>query len=632
MFEREIKFIYDFNLNKVNRLGPYLTFEQLATTEIHPAILQYVSAEIDYLVFEDRQNLLKKSVFDYSGEKITFHFNQITDELKKSKRFAVEYIAKLILHASSFSVNYLIRPKWTLAKFVFDEEKHKTSNEIKQILNYVYYYKYLTKILSSYINTKKILSMDLEEFEILLNKADSIGVENYLPAILDNALKSMAEFFNIGEIKKNRIPLPAVELFLEEKDLLNHLNALNETFGEDENARFNLADYRKVLSSVMFEKEEPKIESIVYPQFEAEKIEEPEEENSFNTGLNPEPGSGPVETGNAPALSSDEYMDNYKDGSRLERNEIEIPDEIPGTKEEDELPDEETEELIDREKEETGTAEIIAPGEKIIINPNPKLRIHIENGTIEPVFEETDTPPENNSAAAPANDIGSSEKMDESDIDPYKRFNEIMTIGPGGFAETPIEQKNDPGEEEPHTEIEKEKRFSFNETEINKELSLSGLTEAVDKPEEENDTPESVEPKDFASLLLEADARLESNGSDSFKIPSEPDGEIGEKNETEETEESMFDVIRKNTVEKEEKKAIDLAEVLEHKEMSKIIQVVFDYDIEDFASALDAIANCKNAGEAQMAITGILDDRRINLNSREAEAFRSIILDFFDRL
>ncbi len=227
MFEREIKFIYDFNLNKINRLGPYFTFEQLATTDIHPAILHYISAEIDYLVFEDRQNLLKNSVFDYSGEKINYHFNQITVELKKTKRFSSEYIAKLILHASSFTINYLIRPKWTLAKFVFDEASIKSTSEIKQILNYIYYYKYISKILISYINTKKILSMNHEEFEVLLNKADSLGTESYLAAIISNALKSMAEFFNIGEIKKFRIPLPAVELYLEEKELLKHLDALN---------------------------------------------------------------------------------------------------------------------------------------------------------------------------------------------------------------------------------------------------------------------------------------------------------------------------------------------------------------------------------------------------------------------
>jgi len=155
MFEREIKFIYDFNLNKVNKLGPYFTYEQLLASDINPAILHYISAEIDYLIFEDRQKLLRNSVFDYSGEKISQLFVQIGDEVKRTKRFSIEYISKLILHAASFTINFLVRPKWTLVKFVFDEGGHKTTSEIKQILNYLYYYKHLKSILVSYINTKK---------------------------------------------------------------------------------------------------------------------------------------------------------------------------------------------------------------------------------------------------------------------------------------------------------------------------------------------------------------------------------------------------------------------------------------------------------------------------------------------
>ncbi len=274
MFEREIKFIYDFNLNKINRLGPYFTFEQLLSSDIHPAILQYISAEIDYLVFEDRQKLLKNSVFDYSGEKISYHFNQISEEVKKTKRFALEYISKLVMHASSFTVNYLIHPKWTLTKFVFDEDNHKSTNEIKQILNYVYYYKYISKILVTYINAKKILSMNAQEFETLLNKADRLGVESNLHKILTNSLKSMAEFFNIGEIKKTKIPLVAVELFLEEKELTKHLIKVTEVFGGDENGKFNITDYEKVLKSVMLEIREPEPEAIDAEEYEIEQEQE----------------------------------------------------------------------------------------------------------------------------------------------------------------------------------------------------------------------------------------------------------------------------------------------------------------------------------------------------------------------
>jgi len=70
MFEKEIQFISDFTLNKVKKLGSFFTFEKLFSANIHPAIVQYISAELDYLIYEDRKRLLNNSVFDYSGGEI----------------------------------------------------------------------------------------------------------------------------------------------------------------------------------------------------------------------------------------------------------------------------------------------------------------------------------------------------------------------------------------------------------------------------------------------------------------------------------------------------------------------------------------------------------------------------------
>jgi hypothetical protein len=154
MFEREIQFIYDFNYNKVKKLGSFITYEQLQHSDIHPAILQYISGEIDFLIFEDRQKLLRDSLFDYSGEEISNHFSKISEEIKKTKRFSQNYIEKLILHATSFTLHYISRPNWSLLKFIFDDEKSKSTLEVKQLFNYFYYYSFLKKVLVSFFDKK----------------------------------------------------------------------------------------------------------------------------------------------------------------------------------------------------------------------------------------------------------------------------------------------------------------------------------------------------------------------------------------------------------------------------------------------------------------------------------------------
>jgi len=768
MFEREIKFIYDFNLNKVNRLGPYFTFEQLSAIDIHPAILHYISAEIDFLVFEDRQKLLKNSVFDYSGEKISYNFMQITEELKKTKRFSLEYIAKLILHASSFTINFLIRPKWTLSKFVFDESNHKSTNEIKQILNYIFYYKYLIKIISSYINTKKILSMNVEEFEALLNKADRLGVESYLPNIMSTSLKSMAEFFNIGEVKKFRVPLMAVELFLEEKELFKHLDILSETFGDDENAKFNIYDLQRVLSSIMIEKSEtpPKIKEttkfeivqteIILPEDKdivKEKTETiPEEMNEtppvreeiedlqYNAAQKNEiieneseaefiklkyASSSEINDENEEELSleedsvqnkHDELTDNVLNEPELsttgflneEKVFLDEVENIPEEKDEI-IPMEENENILihhqnkekldtsvpvqepiielvaeqennesnnlsenveiesedsslkgDDKKRDKKIEEISSADEEIRIKLNTKFRIRVnEDNRIEPVIEAPDIShddyklfgdepedllekfiggkPQIEDEIEPSNREGNDEFFniipEESGIQDLKKPDEEAIIStPEKFEEFEntftTEKKDTFIVENKPDEVESEGTNSDLEDEFF-ELTVPVIPDVIEK-----DTSEDKKVLIFGDDGLEDNTIVEKL---SEKEPEESDEEDTVDNsnfkEVLDKEIKVFDDEEiESSIQRPEKqiKKIDMAEILEHKNINKIIEFIFDYDIEDFANTIEEISNCKSINEANILFKDILAERHINRHSKEIEAFRSIIREFFN--
>ncbi|KAF0151213.1 MAG: hypothetical protein FD143_2152 [Ignavibacteria bacterium] len=547
MFEREIKFIYDFNLNKVNKLGPYFTFEQLQSVDLHPAILNYISAEIDFLVFEDRQKLLKNSVFDYSGEKIASFFTEINKELKKSKRFSLEYIAKLILHAASFTVNYLVRPKWTLTRFVFDEAKHKSTNEIKQILNYVYYYKFVKKIIISYINTKKILSMNAEEFEELLKRTDKLGMESNLKGIMSSSLISMAEFFNIGQMQKTRIPLSAVELFLEEKDLPLHIQKIANTLGTDENAHFYIGDYMKAITSIMpvLKEEEPLQQDLFL--FEEQAIA-PETE---------------------PKADQDSFFEEYNDTN----------DEIAASQKDVE-DKEEVSAWISAEHKAENTELIPFVDEEVTIKPNAKIRIKVNEGNkIEPVTEEESI------------EIITASLTEES-LDSYS------SVIKGFDNEEEVIEKT-------------------NSDESDKENTLLEIVEDIEKEAEETEEQELFFGQTNSAFIHEVEDEKH------YEIRSkEVDQAFVEESQEED------ELIQKRF---EEQTTLELSEILEHKNITKIIEVVFDYDIEDFANMLDEISSCKNVDDAHFIINETLAIRRINRNSKEAEILRDIISEYFDR-
>ena len=248
MFEKEIKFIVDFSLNKVKNLGSFFSFEKLLTTDIHPAILHYISAEIDFLIFEDRKKLIQNSLFDYSGPEIAKYFNLIGEEVKKSRKISVEDIKKLITQAVSFNVNFVARPKWSLSKLIFNDSDLKPIEEIKLSLNYVYYYEYLKNILLSYLNKKKSVSLTLIEFEVLLNKIDKELFSVQSNKLVDNTLYSIADFMNTGS-SSNKVPVQSVEVFFKERNLIEYLFKLRRSLPIDSKQKYSVEELRSIIYS-----------------------------------------------------------------------------------------------------------------------------------------------------------------------------------------------------------------------------------------------------------------------------------------------------------------------------------------------------------------------------------------------
>lgn len=329
MFEREINFIYDFNANKVRKVGTHISFEQLKTCGIHPAVLQYVLAEIDFLIFEDRQKLINQSIFDYNSPNVLNYFRVIAEELKRDKKFSVTYIDKIIQHAASFIVNYISKPNWTLLRFVFDDGNEKTLPEIEQILSYTFYYPHLKKIIISYLKKKKIITINSTGFEELLYKIDSIGLETNYNKIIDEALDSMADFFNIGVSKTTHIPVKAVEYFLLDKNLHVHHKHLEKNYNLDALQKVNVVEMKEFLKRILIEKPEyleddlqesnPVIEQIKIVEHEESVVSDtPQKEN---TSTSQEPNEIPVnenETQNeSKEFSEEENNNDYKIGGEV---------------------------------------------------------------------------------------------------------------------------------------------------------------------------------------------------------------------------------------------------------------------------------------------------------------------------
>ena len=359
MFEREIRFIYDFSLNQVRRLGSAFTIKQLKTSNIHPALLKYIEAEIDFLIYEDRKRVIEKSNFDYSGERSLKYFELIAKEIKAEKRLTLDYIGQLLLHATSFNINYLAQPKWALTKLIFPKEETLSVVEVKQILNYLYFYPHIKQITEKYFNKKQLVVVEKNEFENLVAKVQSEIFSVYSKNIFEKVLLSIAEFYNIGSSNKTKIPLTAVELFIKETNLTEFINRYEDAFGSELKLNIEISELQGILFSAVPVRKKHYLDRIV-------KKEEPE------------------------TL--------FKETPVVEKTETE-PDVIDVEKAEKEIPFE-PEEKIEEEKLEVAEGEPLNEKEKIELTRTEDVAVklieekkeQVEEALPENIPDEKDTP------------------------------------------------------------------------------------------------------------------------------------------------------------------------------------------------------------------------------------------------
>jgi hypothetical protein len=639
MFEKEIKFIGDFCLNQVKNLGPVFTFEKITTTNLHPAIVCYISAELDFMIYADRRKLLQQSYFDYSGKEISDHFQRISGEIKKNKKISFDDLKKLIIQAVSFNANYLVRPRWSLTKLIFNEQPIISVEELQMMLNYLYYYEYFRKVLSAYLSKRKLVQISLAEFDLILNKIDSELFSSSQEQLVENALKSMGDFFNIGGVDKNLVSSSAIEVFLKEKNMLELVFKLRKEVPEGQKKRYDKNDLKRIFFSTASERKSEKI-TITDSEIVIDGQESLNEE-SKKTNLEELAGKYAEEMDKTDVesfLSPEEeetllslYNEELKE--LIEETDSEIPENEIGMKKSDLEDKEET--LFEQDSEES---EFLA-GEDLTSTKS----IESESISEEIPELETDEFPDQIEIESESENEGIEKEIVDEMIRDF--------IG----EEKPSESFDETSE----NVLEKDKQISDAELPDIETLEneLLNIFEDVDKynagvPSEEISFEEVKEipddnvnqAKDLFSPFLEEDGlddyinsldEIVSSDKKNKPIVDEIKKEI-----IDEKPEPPMPVAVEERVEVEKKvneeekvsrviRPKDLFSYLRRKEVKKIVSFIFANDEEDFTNTIERLMDCHSYKEASEILKAVFTSYKISPYSKEAITFTNAVSNYF---
>lgn len=685
MFEKEIKFIYDFSLNQIKNLGSYFTFEELSGVNLHPAILKYISAEIDYLVFEDRQKLLNDSNFDYSGEEMNKYFQMINQEIKKSKKFSLEYIDSLTLHAISFNANYLARPKWALSRLVFSKDSVMNTSEVKLILNYTYYYRYIGQIIEKYINKKRILTIDKEEFESIVDKMDKEILAGGPAQITDSAMGSMGEFFNIGSVHKSRIPLLSIELFLKEKQIDQYLERLGNALPEEPRQIYDISELQKIFTSPVPARRGSYLDRLLKQDKPASMFSE-EAGSADEKAAFKEPGKDIPQDEIKPAEKQADSNDSLQNPEDV-KPEAENPEEKEAGQE-DQI---ENKDFI--EKKELGVIiedvpeasslssedEVKDPILDILEEPAPEeerkedtnseeedFNSTLDEETLLDFSDEAYNPEINNSAL---NQMDADEEVKESQTldNPFEDadddlFGEVIRTESGEFIFPDKEAENKDNTEDPFSFFPEESSFKQEDEDIfapdkepHEELETGeGVSEddfmvvddhevAMGKPLESGEITETPSEEEIEAIKeenikagvpeipKEAGLREEESQKPAENKPAEKKQEEKRPEDKKAPVKPAAKQVQEVKAKEKKQRQKDIAAFFSTKEIQRIISGVFNEEAEEFANALDALSEAQDEEQANQILEKILRINRLSHSSKEASIMKRVISEYFNQ-
>jgi hypothetical protein len=571
MFEKEIKFIGDFCLNQVKYLGSHFTFQKITATELHPAIVRYISAELEFMIYSDRRKLLQHSYFDYSGKEISDYFRKINFEIKKTKRIAFDDAKKLILQAVSFNANYVVRPNWSLSQLIYNDQDSISIDELEMMLNYIYYYEHLKKVLLAYLTKRNIVQISKNEFDLILKKIDQELVKSNAEQLIQNALASIGDFFNIGGVERDLVSPIAVEIFLKEKNLFGQLLKMRKGISDPAKKKYTIDSMIRVMyaEDVVEEKEEePAVEA------DEENLGELADKHAENLDK-----AGAEELIN---LEEEEallalYEEELKVTSSEEESDLEEGDGEESTIEE------KKEEVADRVEEsdlKASEKEIVDEMIKDYFNDEVS-KDEVETSSEEAVSEEEMTPEE-----------GVIEKKISSVED------ELLDV----FENLDVEETTMHVEETPLKEAEFDRKA---EQESDPEEKTF---EAGEKIEIEEESELSDEEPMFEAGETVSSAEEEIPVNETEHVEDESD---------EPTEE--MPKIRKK----------DLFSYMSRKETRKILSHIFLKDEEDFTNTVEKIMECGSYKEASEILKSVFNSYKVSPYAKDAVNFTNAVSNYF---
>ena len=222
-------------------------FSLLGDMEIPENFKRFAQAEVEEFLDQERLGVGKTGRFDFDSPDVQALIKEVKHLLRSSFTFTRDEFLEITDRASKFVFNYVIRPRWTLEKFLFKEEKIVSGNEVELSLRYLFDYPFYSKGIKEYLELNKKTELTIDSWKKLHGKIDSylIGL------IYENPESVLLPLYNLFLFASNKssVPADALIIFFKDKGADEVVDRLEFARDNKEIGEIDLPTFKKILEA-----------------------------------------------------------------------------------------------------------------------------------------------------------------------------------------------------------------------------------------------------------------------------------------------------------------------------------------------------------------------------------------------
>jgi hypothetical protein len=244
MFEKEIS-SYAFNISKRYTGERIALGSLLIDVELPDSFKKFAEAEVEGMIDEEGLVDSRTGRLNWTNPQVQALFKEIRHVLKNYFEFSKEEFLELAEKASKFIFNYVIRPRWTLEKFLFKGETEIDKLSIEKAARFFNDYLYYPREIAEYLEFHKKSTLDIATWKKLHAKIDE-HLLSMLPSSLDNLTASLFKMFQFAA-GDEKVPTDAVILFFRDKSATEILDRVEFAKEINNIQSLNLPDLEMIL-------------------------------------------------------------------------------------------------------------------------------------------------------------------------------------------------------------------------------------------------------------------------------------------------------------------------------------------------------------------------------------------------